>query len=77
MSRPMKSARKLARPNLVMEPISLRVREASRFTGISRSALYVLIAAGKIEIVKVGRSTLIMTESLKAFIASRPHWSAC
>ncbi|WP_241527398.1 helix-turn-helix domain-containing protein [Sphingomonas leidyi] len=39
--------------------------------GIGKSKLYQFIAAGEIETVKVGRSTLVPTDSLKAFISSR------
>lgn len=54
-----------------IEPITMRVPEACRYVGISRSTLYVLIAEGEIEIVKLGCSTLVLTESLKALIAKR------
>lgn len=50
--------------------ITVRVREACRITGIGRSKLYELIAAGQIETIKVGAITLIPTESLCRFIDS-------
>ena len=37
-------------------------------TGISRSTLYLLIARGEIEIVKMGAATLVLTESLRELI---------
>jgi excisionase family DNA binding protein len=46
----------------------MRVNDACRFTGISRSTLYLLIANGEIEIIKLGASTLVVTESLRRFI---------
>ncbi|WP_254305740.1 helix-turn-helix domain-containing protein [Sphingopyxis sp. BSNA05] len=46
----------------------MRVNDACRFTGISRSTLYLLIASGDIEIIKLGASTLVVTESLRRFI---------
>jgi excisionase family DNA binding protein len=46
----------------------MRVNDACRFTGISRSTLYLLIARGDIEIIKIGASTLVVTESLRRFI---------
>ena len=49
-------------------PPSMRVNDACRFTGISRSTLYLLIASGDIEIIKLGASTLVVTESLRRFI---------
>jgi excisionase family DNA binding protein len=54
-----------------IEPITMRVPDACRYIGVSRSTLYVLIAEGEIEIVKLGCSTLVLTESLKALIAQR------
>lgn len=53
---------------LAIEPISMRVPDACRFTGISRSTLYLLIARGEIEIVKMGAATLVLTESLRELI---------
>lgn len=54
-----------------IEPITMRVPHACRYIGVSRSTLYVLIARGEIEIIKLGCSTLVLTESLKALITSR------
>ncbi len=51
----------------------MRIRDACRYTGISRSTLYLLIAKGRVEIVKLGSSTLVVTESLKQLIAQRRH----
>jgi excisionase family DNA binding protein len=54
-----------------MEPLALRVREAAAMLGIGRSTLYVFISAGELETVKIGRSTLVPVESLRAFIDAR------
>lgn len=54
-----------------LEPISVRIPEAVRLTGLSRSRVYELMGSGDIEFVKVGSSTLILVESLRTFIASR------
>jgi len=51
-----------------IEPISVRIAEAVRLTGIRRSKLYELIGAGDIEVVKIGRCTLIPMDSLRALI---------
>lgn len=59
------------RDDHAIEPITMRVPDACRYIGVSRSTLYVLIAGGEIEIVKLGCSTLVLTESLKALIAKR------
>lgn len=52
----------------ILQPITVRIREACRMTGISRSKLYELIAAGEIETVKVGRATLVPVAGLSGFI---------
>lgn len=53
------------------EPISVKVPEAVRLTGLSRSRIYELMRSGDIEFAKVGSSTLILVESLRAFILGR------
>lgn len=53
---------------LAIEPISMRIPDACRYTGISRSTLYLLIARGEVEIVKMGAATLVLTESLRELI---------
>jgi excisionase family DNA binding protein len=52
-------------------PITVRIKDACRMTGIGRSKLYLLIAEGAIETIKVGSMTLIPVASLEAFIQNR------
>lgn len=54
-----------------IEPIAMRVPEACRYLGIGRSTLYVLIGDGEIEFIKLGSSTLVLTESLRALVERR------
>ena len=58
------------------DPITVRIRRAVELTGIGRSKMYELIAAGEIDVVKVGSSTLVIFASLKAFVDRRrgPPW---
>ena len=49
-------------------PITVRISEACRLTGIGRSKLYELIQAGEIETIKVGTITLIPMASLITFL---------
>jgi excisionase family DNA binding protein len=42
-----------------------------RLTGIGRSKIYELIAAGKLDTVKVGASTLITVASLKRLVQTQ------
>jgi len=53
------------------EPISVKVSEAVRMTGISRSRLYELMRGGDVEFAKVGSSTLIIVDSLRAFVMDK------
>lgn len=46
-----------------------RVPEVVEATGIGRSTLYELMAAGTLESVKVGKSRLIPHDALEAFVA--------
>ena len=62
---------------LAVEPISMRIPDACRFTGISRSSLYLLIARGEVEIVKMGAATLVLTESLRDLIERQRGTSTC
>ena len=55
-------------PGGLPRPISVRIPEAVRLTGLSRSRIYELMKAGSIEHVKVGSSTLILFESLRGFV---------
>lgn len=51
-----------------LEPIAVRIADATRLTGIRRSKLYELMASGDLETVKIGRCTLIPMESLRGLI---------
>jgi len=52
------------------EPISVKIPEAVRLSGLSRSRIYELMKSGDIEFAKVGSSTLVIVESLRQFIHS-------
>lgn len=52
-------------------PLSVRIKEACRMTGIGRSKLYELIAAGDIEVIKVGAMTLVPVDALREFLDAR------
>ena len=64
----------MGQPNVgpaAADPISVRIPDAVRMTGLSRSRVYELMKSRDIEFVKVGSSTLILVESLRSFIQSR------
>ena len=58
------------------EPISVKIPEAVRLTGISRSRMYQLIRSGDIEYAKVGAASLILVESLRAFVRGKAAGAA-
>lgn len=68
MSRPM-ATNEPKRP--AVAPITMRISDACQFTGLGRSTLYLLIASGEIEVIKVGAATLVTTESLRSLIERR------
>lgn len=53
-------------------PITVRINEASRLTGVGRTKIYELISDGTLRLVKVGRASLIPMEDLHRLIAVRP-----
>jgi excisionase family DNA binding protein len=55
------------------EPITVRIPEACRLTGICRSKLYELIQEGEIGIIKVGAITLVPVAALKGFLERQPR----
>lgn len=55
-------------PKPQCEPITVRIPEAIRLTGIGRSKLYELIGSGDLEVVKIGNCTLIPVASIHALI---------
>ena len=59
------------RQRQTIEPIVMRVPEACRYLGIGRSTLYVLIGEGEVEVIKLGRSTLVLTASLRSLVERR------
>ncbi|HEX2526960.1 MAG TPA: helix-turn-helix domain-containing protein [Geminicoccus sp.] len=58
------------------EPISVRVPDAARITGISRSVLYELIKTNELETVKIGRARLVPVASLRKLISKNVTKSA-
>lgn len=51
-----------------LSPITLRIADACRVTGIGRSKFYELIKAGEIEVIKVGAITLVPMSSIEALL---------
>jgi hypothetical protein len=49
-----------------MEPICISVNDTMRALGIGRTKVYELINAGRLEVVKIDRRTLVRTASIRA-----------
>lgn len=57
----------------VPEPITVRIPTALEMLGLSRSKFYELLAQGEFEIIKVGRSSLVVVASLHSFVDRQRH----
>ena len=55
-------------PIVPNDRISVRVNEAVRLTGLSRTTLYRLMAKDELKSAKIGHSRLILVESLAALV---------
>lgn len=51
-----------------MEPITVTVAGAKKAIGIGHTKLYELINDGTLQTVKIGRRTLIRTDSIRALV---------
>ena len=54
-------------------PLALRMPEATRTSGLSRSEIYRRAGRGEIILLKSGRSTLVEYHSLRRAVASLPR----
>lgn len=50
------------------DALTVRVPVAARVLGIGKTKLYELISAREIDVIKVGRATLIVVRSLERFV---------
>lgn len=51
-----------------MDPVTVTIEGAVEATGLGRTTLYTLISEGKLATVKVGRRTLVRTDSIRALL---------
>lgn len=51
-----------------MDPVTVTVEGAKRALGLGHTTVYRLIGEGKLSTVKVGRRTLIKTDSIRALV---------
>jgi excisionase family DNA binding protein len=55
-----------------LSPVGATIPAAQQLTGLSRSEVYRLLAAGELRAIKRGARTLILWESLTEYLASLP-----
>lgn len=48
-----------------MQPITVSINDAAKALGLGRTSIYVLIREGRLDIVKLGRRTLVKVASLR------------
>lgn len=51
-------------------PITLKVKDACHALGVRRTTLFHLLATGKLRRVKIGRCTLVTTDSMRKLVAN-------
>jgi excisionase family DNA binding protein len=51
-----------------MDIIASPINDAARALGVGRSTIYKLINAGQLSTIKIGRRTLIKTDSVRALV---------
>ncbi|WP_338664329.1 helix-turn-helix domain-containing protein [Pararoseomonas sp. SCSIO 73927] len=57
-------------------PLTHRIDQVVRMTGIGRTKVYEALKKGELEAVKFGRSTLVLDASVRAWIGKLPNYSA-
>ena len=51
-----------------MDPITVTVDGAKKALGLGNTKIYELIGSGKLQTVKIGRRTLVKTDSIRALV---------
>jgi excisionase family DNA binding protein len=51
-----------------IEPLTVSVSDAARALGIGRTTAYLLITRGDLKVVRLGRRTLVRTDSIRALV---------
>jgi excisionase family DNA binding protein len=54
-----------------MELLAISISDTAKALGIGRSSVYTLLKSGRLDAIKIGRRTLLTTESIKRLAQSR------
>lgn len=54
-----------------MDAVATSVNDAAKALSLGRTSIYVLIREGRLETVKLGRRTLITTESIRRLVETK------
>jgi excisionase family DNA binding protein len=52
-----------------MEPITVTIESAKHALGVGHTTIYALIKEGRLDTVKLGRRTLVKTDSIRKLVA--------
>ena len=54
-----------------MEPLALSINDTAKALSLGRTSIYAMIADGRLEAFKLGRRTLVRTESIRRLVAAQ------
>jgi excisionase family DNA binding protein len=54
-----------------MELLAISINDTAKALGIGRSSVYSLLKSGRLDAIKIGRRTLLTTESIKRLSQTR------
>ncbi len=63
-------------PKIDVRPHAMTIADAVKWSGLGRTTLYELASEGRLEMVKVGTRSLVLTASLERLIADAPKLHA-
>ena len=56
-----------------MELLAISINDTAKALGVGRSSVYTLLKSGRLDAIKIGRRTLLTTESIKRLAQSRAN----
>ena len=54
-----------------MDPLALSIADTAKALSLGRTSVYALIAAGRLDTLKLGRRTLVRTESIRRLVEAQ------